>query len=352
VLGRRVRGERDPYVAAVLASIVFFFAARAALNAGPYGWSVGALPVVEGAIMALLLRQLLRIELPGTRDLGRLALVAGAALAFVTVAIPLQLHRQWITIGWALEGAALAWLFRRIPHRGLLYTAVALLAAVFARLALNPEILRYEPRGAIRILNWYLYAYLICAVAFLVAAWLFKGSDERISGVDLRPSQILPAGAVILMFLLSSTGIFAPARHYQGSYFDNSEKALMKKDLSESGRNSALAIAAIKGGIKSPEWRSYMMQFVEQNPPGTAVDPKKLDRLLGNDGTNGHPRLDMCRSYLVGNGVCGPDTPDTFDFGVESIDDGIDPGCVQAAASAGSQTKPGRPKPGRKYPTK
>jgi uncharacterized membrane protein YadS len=34
----------------------------------------------------------------------------------------------------------------------------------------------------------------------------------------------------ILMFLLSSTGIFAPARHYQGSFFDNSEKALMKKD--------------------------------------------------------------------------------------------------------------------------
>ena len=34
----------------------------------------------------------------------------------------------------------------------------------------------------------------------------------------------------ILMFLLSSTGIFAPARHYQGSYFDNSDKALMKKD--------------------------------------------------------------------------------------------------------------------------
>jgi hypothetical protein len=202
VLGRRVRSEREPYVAAVLASVVYFFAARAALNAGPYGWSVGALPVVEGAIMALLLRQLLRIEVPGARDLGRLALVAGAALAFVTVAIPLQLHRQWITIGWALEGAALAWLFRRIPHRGLLYTALALLSAVFARLALNPEILSYEPRGAVRILNWYLYAYLICAMAFLVAAWLFKGSDERISGVGVRPSQILPAGAVILMFLL------------------------------------------------------------------------------------------------------------------------------------------------------
>jgi uncharacterized membrane protein len=181
---------------------MFFFAARAALIAGQYEWIVGALPVVEGTVMALLLRQLLRIETAGERDLGRLALVAGTALAFVTVAIPLQLHRQWITIGWALEGAALAWLFRRIPHRGLLYTALALLGAVFVRLALNPEILIYEPRGALRIFNWYLYAYLICAAAFLFAAWLLRGSDERISGIGLRPSQVLPAGAVILLFLL------------------------------------------------------------------------------------------------------------------------------------------------------
>jgi hypothetical protein len=202
VLGRRGRGERDPYLAAVLASVMFFFAARAALNAGQYGWMVGALPVAEGAVMALLLRQLLRIEVAGERDLGRLALVAGTALAFVTVAIPLQLERQWITIGWALEGVALAWLFRKIPHRGLLYTALALLAAVFVRLAMNPEILSYEPRGAFRIFNWYLYAYLICAAAFLSAAWLLAGSNERISGIGVRPSQILPAGAVILLFLL------------------------------------------------------------------------------------------------------------------------------------------------------
>ena len=34
----------------------------------------------------------------------------------------------------------------------------------------------------------------------------------------------------ILMFALSSTGIFAPAQHYQGSYFDNSEKVMTTKD--------------------------------------------------------------------------------------------------------------------------
>ena len=34
----------------------------------------------------------------------------------------------------------------------------------------------------------------------------------------------------ILMFLLSSTGIFAPARHYQGAYFDNSDAVLKRVD--------------------------------------------------------------------------------------------------------------------------
>ncbi len=118
------------------------------------------------------------------------------------------------------------------------------------------------------------------------------------------------------------------------------KKALMKKDPSEAGRNSALAIAAIKGGMKSKEWSAYMMQFIEQNPPGTAVDPKKLERLLGKDGTDGHPRLDMARTYLVANGVCGPDTPETFDLGVASIDEGIDPGCPTGKSSL--QARQGR----------
>ncbi|MBI3917986.1 MAG: hypothetical protein HY322_13370 [Betaproteobacteria bacterium] len=32
------------------------------------------------------------------------------------------------------------------------------------------------------------------------------------------------------MFLLSSTGIFAPARHYQGAFFDNSDKVMKRVD--------------------------------------------------------------------------------------------------------------------------
>jgi uncharacterized membrane protein len=202
ILGRRARADRDPYVAAIAAGAMFFFAARTAFRAGGLDGVVGVIPVVQAAIMALLLRELLRIEPPGRRDLARLALVAGTALAFITVAIPLQLQHQWITLGWALEGAALAWLYLRIPHRGLLAAAGALFATVFIRLGLNPEVLRYEPRGALRIFNWYLYTYLICAVAMLVAAWWLSKTRDRIVEGAPRASHLLPAGAVILLFLL------------------------------------------------------------------------------------------------------------------------------------------------------
>jgi uncharacterized membrane protein len=197
----RGRDDRDPYLAAVLASAMAFFGARAAFLAGDLEWMIGVIPVIEGAVLAVLLRALLRIEPAGQRDLGRLALVAGAALAFVTVAIPLQLRQQWITIGWALEGAALAWLYRRIPHRGLFYGAVALLGAVFVRLAMNPEVFQYAPRGGMRIFNWYLYTYLICAAALLVAAsWLTRTNDRLLGW--LRSTHLLSAGGVILLFFL------------------------------------------------------------------------------------------------------------------------------------------------------
>jgi hypothetical protein len=203
VLGSRARESRDPYLTAIVGSVFYFFAARSALLQGGLSSIVGVVPVFEGGVLALLLRALLRIEPKGGRDLARLAIVAGSALAFATVAIPLQLKQQWITIGWALEGAALAWLYRRIPHRGLLYSAMALLSAVFVRLALNPAIFIYEPRG-MRVFNWYLYAYLTCSVTIFVAAWWLSRTDDRliVLGDWAKASTLLPPAGVILLFLL------------------------------------------------------------------------------------------------------------------------------------------------------
>jgi uncharacterized membrane protein len=127
--------------------------------------------------------------------LGRLALVGGSALAFITAAVPLQLDKQWITIAWALEGAALAWLFRRVPHRGLLIWSGGLLGAVFVRLTLNEAVLSYHARGGVAILNWYFYAYLVCAASMFAAAYFWPREQKW-------PVQGLNAAATVLLFFL------------------------------------------------------------------------------------------------------------------------------------------------------
>ncbi len=201
VLGRRAERGLYPHLAAVIASASFFQVARLGVTDLGYGGVIGLLPLAQAGLLGVLLAALLRMEPPGERTLGRLALVAGAGLALVTVAIPLQLDKAWLTVGWALEGTALAWLLRRIPHRGLFWWALALLAAVFVRLVLNPDVLVYQTRSEVRIFNWYLYTYLTCAGAMLAASWLFSGARDEIAGW-LRGSRLAAAGGTILLFVL------------------------------------------------------------------------------------------------------------------------------------------------------
>lgn len=204
ILHRRALKDRGPYLTAILGAVFFFFEARQALLDGQLRSVVGGVPVVEGIVLAFTLRQLLRLEPAGQRDLGRLALVAASALGFATVAIPVQLTNQWVTIGWALEAAALAWLYLRVPHKGLLYGASALMAIVFVRLVLNPAVFVYEPRGSERLLNWYLYAYVTCAVAMFAAArWLQSTDDRIIVGAPRISTLLTPAGVIVLFLLLN-----------------------------------------------------------------------------------------------------------------------------------------------------
>ena len=203
-LGSAAREERMPFISAILASAVFFLVARPALMALGFGAEIGLLPVLQALVLVPHLMRLLALEPMGQRQLGRLALVAGGILALVTVAIPLQLDKEWITLGWALLGMALAWLYGRVPHSGLLTWAAGLFALVFIRLALNPAVLAYHPRSAVLVLNWYLYTYLVAAACCFGAARLLKGLDDRLPwGLPGLAKPLVVGGAVLLFLLLN-----------------------------------------------------------------------------------------------------------------------------------------------------
>jgi uncharacterized membrane protein len=132
--------------------------------------------------------------------LNQLAWFGGVALFFITLVIPIQFEREWITLGWALEGAALLWLFRHVPHSGLRATGVVLLVVAFVRLALNPAVLEYHARSSTPILNWFLYSYGVVTACLFVGATLLPANQDRALGVRVRP--LLNSLGVVLAFLL------------------------------------------------------------------------------------------------------------------------------------------------------
>ncbi|OHC76310.1 MAG: hypothetical protein A3B62_06345 [Rhodospirillales bacterium RIFCSPLOWO2_01_FULL_65_14] len=89
----------------------------------------------------------------------------------------------------------------------------------------------------------------------------------------------------ILMFALSSTGVFAPAQHYQGKYFDNkikAEKMLKDKDLK--------ALTADAGKVKSERQKAALDRLIQNKKVMSIDDDTALrglanSRLMGKDAT-------------------------------------------------------------------
>jgi uncharacterized membrane protein len=173
--------------------------------------------------------------------------VAAAVLAFVTAAIPLQLEKQWITIGWALEAAALAWLHRRIPHRGLLVAVAGLATAVFVRLALNPDVFVYYPRGGMRIWNWYLYTYLVSAAALILTGRLTATRNEKMDPVAAGLAPLAVTAGAVLLFLLLNVEI---ADFFsEGPSITFNFNATLAQDLSYTLGWAVFAVGLLAAGI-------------------------------------------------------------------------------------------------------
>ena len=200
---RAFAGKSLPWIAAALSGpLHFYLVHRLVFVAFPDLWPMMGLVPAAFALppLAGLFLVLKRTPLASPARLSQLAWLGGAALFFITLIFPIQFDREWITIGWALEGAALCWFFHRVPHPGLRLVGVALLVTAFARLALNPAVLGYHARSSVAIFNWYLYTYGLATVClFAGARWL---APPRHLVLGRNASALLASLGTILAFLL------------------------------------------------------------------------------------------------------------------------------------------------------
>ena len=158
-----------------------------------------AFAVPSLAALVFLIRQ---VPAASPKRMSLLAWFGGVSLFFITLIFPIQFDRQWITLGWALEGVAVLWWFNRVPHPGLRLTGCGLLAAAFVRLALNPAVFVYQPRAATPIWNWYLYAYGLVTLCLWAGAWFLRPPRERVGPLNVS-ATLMSLGTALAFLLLN-----------------------------------------------------------------------------------------------------------------------------------------------------
>ncbi len=209
VFQRTFVGLRGPWAVAALSGVVHFPLVYWLVQKATPNDFMGLIPAAFAlAPLASLLLVLNTVPAEEPRRLSQLAWFGGVTLFFITLIFPIQFERQWLTVAWALEGAALLWLFHRVPHRGLPAVGAVLLVTAFARLALNPAVLEYHVRSQTPVFNWYLYAYGLTVAALFTGARLaacpepVEGAPprERVLGINVVP--LFNTLGTILAFLL------------------------------------------------------------------------------------------------------------------------------------------------------
>ena len=199
---RHVQERVTPWVVSALSlPFHFFLIYNAFIHLYPHFELKGLIPAALAIPCLLAMGRIVSTVAPEAAVRNTLlALFGGASLFFITFVFPIQFERQWLTIGWALEGVALIWLFRSVPHPGLRIVGCALLATSFARLALNPWVITDYGRTGTPIWNWYLYTYGLVAVALFVAARLLAPPRHQIQSFNVPP--VLYTLGTVLLFLL------------------------------------------------------------------------------------------------------------------------------------------------------
>ena len=202
---KALQEEVLPWATSALSGPLHFYMIYKVVSAAYPNSYMGLLPAVFSIPSFAGLIQRLR-ALPkdsGVRN-SQLAWFGGIALFFITLIFPVQFEREWILIGWALEGTALLWLFHRVPHPGLRVVGVGLLVVPFLGLA-NPGFFMAHARSLQPIFNWYLYTYGIVTASLMVGAKLLDDPRNKIGSLNVQP--LLYALGTLLAFLLMNIEI-------------------------------------------------------------------------------------------------------------------------------------------------
>jgi uncharacterized membrane protein len=158
-------------------NVVAYFAAAYNLLAADYHAYLGLFTVALAGLYLAMGLEMWR-QLPAeNRDSRPVLLSLGVALMLVTLAAPIQFTGYRITIGWAVEAAALTWIGKRTRSERLILAALCVFALVLIRLW-TIDSWMYSDWQYLTLWNSRFLTFLIAAAALWGSAyWLSTGGQ-------------------------------------------------------------------------------------------------------------------------------------------------------------------------------
>ncbi|WP_421999083.1 DUF2339 domain-containing protein [Reyranella sp.] len=159
-----------------------------------------ALPFLVGVERLMRWRE----SMPGAAE--AVGVLAAGVVFFVAAAIALELRREWITVAYAVEFAAIALIADRLGLRALYRLCWPLLAVVVVRFVFNPELLSY-PLGVTPVINWILWGYGLAIASLAVGLRVVRRTGDRWLTAATEASVALLGFALIT---LETRSLFQP----------------------------------------------------------------------------------------------------------------------------------------------
>src|SRR6185295_10474450 len=139
-------------------------------------------------------------------DLMPVLVHEGVSWTFLTLAIPLALDAQWVTLAWAVQGVMLLWLASRVPSPVAAWGGLAaLLLAASRAVAFD----RYWSADIVAVWNLTFLVHLLVAAALVAGEWLGgRVSAETSAAERFRPSPRLLQGVLWVASVVTLAVLF------------------------------------------------------------------------------------------------------------------------------------------------
>ncbi len=129
----------------------------------------------------------------------------GLGMLFLTIAVPIQLRQNWISLTWAMQALVLVWLGFKIESKGMRYCGLSLFSLVLIRLLFIDFPFDYATfHRYLLLFNRRSFTYLMIIGTMFISAKLYRDNKEKIiKGERVLSTIFVITANLSLLYLLT-----------------------------------------------------------------------------------------------------------------------------------------------------